>query len=212
MTVEIIIPTIGARPDLLDVCLKQLRATCPEAIVTVESGGTFAENCNAAASRSTADLLVFLNDDTEPQPGWLQALCQPFIDDDTVAITGARLTYPDGTLQHAGVYLMDHDGTIHGHNHQTERPSGPVDAVTGACLAIPRCLFDDLERFDAGYRNGNEDLDLCLKAQLHGWTVWYAANSNVIHHESQSGPARWTHVNENVQRFQDKWRLAKQNS
>lgn len=205
MNIEIIIPTIGARLDLLHQCLERVHATAPDATVTVEEGGTFGDNCNQAAERSTADLLVFLNDDTLPQFGWFEALCQPFLDDETIAITGARLTYPDGRLQHAGIYFTTVDGILTANNHLTEQPSGYCDGVTGACLATPRDLFHDLEGFDPGYRNGYEDVDLCLKAQLHGWHIWYVATSNVVHHESQSGPARWAHVNENVQRLQDKW-------
>ena len=146
---------------------------------------------------------MFLNDDTIPQAGWLEALCAPFTDPQ-VGITGGKLTYPDGRIQHAGVYLDRPDGILTAHNVLTDEPSRPVEAVTGACLAIRRDTWDELDGFDTGFRNGYEDIDLCLRARDAGWQVWYTADAHVVHHESQSGPARWTHVRQNVIRLQER--------
>jgi GT2 family glycosyltransferase len=149
------------------------------------------------------DPIVFLNDDTEPEPGWLEALCVPFADP-AIGITGARLTYPDGRIQHAGVYLDRPGGVLTAHNVLTDEPSREVDAVTGACMAVRRATWEQLGGFDTGFVNGYEDVDLCLRAQAAGWRVWYTADSRVVHHESQSGPARWAHVNQNVTRLQER--------
>lgn len=191
----VVIPTIFARPDLLAACLR----AAGDALVV--SGGTFAENCNRAPD---ADVLVFLNDDTEPPAGWLDGLLAPF-SDPRVGIVGCRLVYPTGNLQHAGIYLDTPNGVLTAYNHTTEQPSGLVEAVTGACMAVRRECWDDLGGFDVGFVNGYEDVDLCLRAAKEGWTVHYTADVTVVHHESQSGQARWTHVRENVQRLQEKW-------
>lgn len=203
--ISIIIPTIHTRPDLLDQCLGALDETAPRAeIVVVDEGGSFAEHCNLGAQRATAPILVFLNDDTEPQPGWLEVLTAPLSELD-IGITGARLLYPDRTLQHAGVYFDAPGGVLTAHNVLEDLPTRDVDAVTGACLAITRALFDQCGGFDDEFRNGYEDVDLCLRVRAGGWRVRYVAEAVVTHHESASGPARWTHVTQNVQRLQDLW-------
>jgi len=149
-------------------------------------------------------VLVFLNQDTVPLPGWLDGLVGSL--NDTVGIAGAKLLYPDGSLQHTGVSVdfkrpMGQEAV----NYQTEQPEGVVDAVTGACLAIPRVLFHQLGGFDEGFRNGYEDVDLCLAARALGKLVWYNPDAEVIHHESISGPERFANVGPNVQLLRDKW-------
>lgn len=195
----IIVPTIFARPDLLAQCL----ASVGSAVVV--SGGTFAENCNRGAEVDS-DFYVFLNDDTVVPEGWLDHLLAPF-SDPQVGIVGCRLTYPDGRIQHAGVYLDNPGGVLTAYNRTEDSPSRVVEAVTGACMAVRASCFWDLDGFDESFVNGYEDVDLCLRAHAAGWTVRYTDQVTVVHHESQSGPARWTHVRENVQRLQEKWRV-----
>ncbi len=203
LTAEIIIPTIRANPDLLAGCVEGTFETTGQMPVVVE-GGTFAENCNLGADGTDADVVVFLNDDTIPLIGWLEPLIEAF-DDPTVGIAGSKLVYPDGSLQHAGVGFRHVGGLLEAFNiTDVDPPSRYVEAVTGACLAIRSDLFADLDGFDAGFVNGYEDVDLCLRAREGGWHCWYARESVVVHLESRSGPARWTHVRENVMRLQEK--------
>lgn len=194
----IVIPTLN-RDDLLAGCLERLDG---ENVQVVGFGWPFAEHCNYGAT-FPGDPIVFLNDDTLPEAGWLDALQEPFADPQ-VGITGCRLTYPDGRIQHAGVYLDCPGGILTAHNVTTDEPSREVEAVTGACLAVRRACWDELAGFDTGFVNGYEDVDLCLRARAAGWRVWYTNRGSVVHLESQSGPARWTHVTPNVRRLQDK--------
>ncbi len=163
----------------------------------------FAHACNAGAQLASGDVLVFLNNDTETQYGWLRPLVAP-IEEGDADITGARLVYPNGTLQHAGVEIGDRDGIVTAWNRLEEHPSGPVQAVTGACLAVKRRTFQILDGFDTGYVNGYEDVDFCLRATHHGFVCWYAADSTVMHHESAS-PGRFDHARENVERLHERW-------
>jgi GT2 family glycosyltransferase len=196
--VSIIIPTLN-RSDLLENCTACLSTE----YVVVDEGLPFAEHCNIGASYVHGDILLFLNDDTEPQPGWLEPIQEAF-DDPRVGIVGSRLIYPDGRIQHAGVYLAQ-PGVLTAYNELEDLPSREVEAVTGACLAIRKTLFNELDGFDEGYVNGYEDVDLCLRARAAGWTIRYVAESTVVHHESQSGAARWTHVHHNIERLQERW-------
>lgn len=208
--VSIVIPTIRASEDLLSECLIAVNATAPDAEVILEDSGTFAENCNRGAAQASAPLLVFLNDDTIPAPGWLESLVEAF-DEPDVGIAGACLRYPHTlALQHAGIFFdLDPVGQLRANNvtNELENLTRDVDGVTGACLAIRAHLFDEAEGFDEGFVNGYEDVDLCLRVRSAGWRIRYVAESVVLHHESASGPARWTHVHENVARLQALWNV-----
>lgn len=203
LTAEIVIPTIRANPDLLAGCIEGVFETAGQMPVIAE-GGTFAENCNLGADGTAADVVVFLNDDTIPLVGWFEPLIAAF-DDPTVGIAGSKLVYLDGSLQHAGVGFRLRGGLLEAFNiTDADPPARYVEAVTGACLAIRTDLFHDLAGFDVGFVNGYEDVDLCLRARDAGWKCWYERQSVVVHLESRSGPARWTHVRENVTRLQEK--------
>jgi GT2 family glycosyltransferase len=203
VTFEVIIPTIRACSDLLAACIEGVIETTGQKPLVVE-GGTFAENCNLGAAGTAADVLIFLNDDCELLTGWLEPLLKPF-EDERVGIVGAKLVYPDGRVQHAGVWFDQPNGVLTAHNHLDDFPSRNVDAVTGACMAVRATTFHDLGGFDPAFRNGYEDVDLCLRARRDGWRIWYECDSVLIHHESQSGPARWAHVRENIDLLQARW-------
>src|SRR5262249_13585800 len=130
---SIIVPTLN-RQDLLTECLSALAATAPAAeVLVVCEGLSFGEHCNLGARRASGDYLVYLNDDTAPQPGWLDALLAP-LKDPRIGIVGCRLAYPDGRVQHAGVDLQRVRRKLVPSNRRKDRRSGRVEAVTGACL------------------------------------------------------------------------------
>ena len=206
----VIIPTIRHRPDYLDRCISEVKRTMrQDDLLIVAEGGTFAENCNQAAAQAVTPFIILLNDDTKPdQSDWIDRLLDPFADPD-VGVVGCRLIYPDGKLQHTGITLFTDDhGYLHGQNRQHDAPSGEMPAVTAACMAVRTSLFADLGGFHTGFVNGNEDVDLCLRTRAQGHTIWYQADCTIIHHESASGPARWTHVTENIQLLNDRWAVS----
>lgn len=165
----------------------------------------FAVACNQGAAYARGDIVVFLNNDTEPHDGWLDAILAEF-DDPDVGVVGAKLVYPHGLIQHSGVVV---DLTLppgqEARGLQEDLPARDVDAVTGACLAIRPGLFWMVGGFDMGFWNGYEDVDLCLKTLAAGYRIRYTPDAVVTHHESKSGPERWTKVRENVQRLRSKW-------
>lgn len=203
MNVTVVIPTIRANPAMLAACIEGVRQTTGLKPLVAE-GGTFAENCNEGA-RGTDGVVVFLNDDCECLEGWLAPLAAAF-EDPKVGIAGSKLVYPDGRLQHAGVGLRTIGGVLEAYNVTLgDFLTRDVEAVTGACLAIRADLFDELGGFDESFRNGYEDVDLCLRASVAGWRIRYVRESVVIHHESQSGAPRWAHVRENIALLQERW-------
>lgn len=175
-------------------------------LIRPRSNTGYAGGCNLGAAVTSGDIIVFLNNDTVAVPGWLTALEGAFARDPAVGVVGAQLLYPDGTVQHAGVDLFRDRGMLHG-RHANPALAGvrrPVSAVTGACMAVRRACWEYVAGFDEGFWNGNEDVDLCLRA--HPWQVLYEPDAVLTHHESASGPERWVKVRENVQRLTDKWR------
>ncbi len=154
---------------------------------------------NAAARACEAPLLVFLNDDVEViEPGWLEAMIELGSRPETGAV-GAKLLYPDGRIQHAGVALgiLDSgghpfrglDGRAH---HYFDFPDviRNVSAVTGACMLMRAAAFEQAGGFDeALFPISFNDIDLCLRLGQRGLRNVYTPHAVLLHHESLSrGP------------------------
>jgi GT2 family glycosyltransferase len=152
---------------------------------------------NAAARKATGEFLVFLNNDVEVvAPGWLEAMLGAAQRPEVGAV-GARLLYPDRTIQHAGVIVGL--GGIAGHAFKhvpwdaTEPLGGPAvprnwSAVTGACMMVRREVFGALGRFDERLGVAYNDVDFCLRARARGYLVVYTPWATLLHFESAT---RW---------------------
>ncbi|MGE5402771.1 MAG: glycosyltransferase [Ignavibacteriales bacterium] len=176
----------------------------------------FAKANNIGAKNAKGKYLVCLNNDTEPQKDWLESLLNIIEKDNTVGAVGSKLLFPDGTIQHAGLAIVNdkriNDQLVARHLHYKE----PADfiqsnlcytcqALTGACLMINKSLFDQLGGFDEGFWNGYEDVDLCYRIGEKGYKLVYQPKSIVIHHESQSGDERFSKVPDNIRLLYGKW-------
>lgn len=152
---------------------------------------------NTAVSELIEDFVLFLNDDTEViQPRWLNVMVG-YATMSGVGIVGARLLYPDYTVQHGGVLLNVH-GSLPGHafKHLPGYNKGYLglcgvacnrSAVTAACMLTPRALFNQLQGFDEErFAVAYNDVDYCLRAIDTGMRVVYAGNAELIHYETQS--------------------------
>ncbi len=185
-------------------------------VITNEKNLGFARACNQGAQITSADYLLFLNNDTEPKKGWLEPLLNIITQDYSVGAVGSKLLFPDGTIQHAGLAIFDDhklpDPLVARHIYYGQ----PMDideanqlrqyqALTAACLLVHKSAFNEVGGFDESYWNGYEDVDLCFKLQEKGWKLVYQPESVVIHHESKSGTERFSRVSENIQRLHNKW-------
>ncbi|MFD0725978.1 glycosyltransferase [Lysobacter brunescens] len=151
--------------------------------------GGFIAACNDGASLARGEHLVFLNNDTVPQPGWLEALLDTFAQEPGTGLVGAQLLYPDGRLQEAGgVVFADGSGWNYGKFESPEDPRfaylRDCDYASGAAIAIPSALFTALGGFDTRYAPAYyEDTDLAFAVRAAGHRVVYQPASRVIHVE-----------------------------
>lgn len=170
----------------------------------------FATACNDGAGKATAaDYLVFLNNDTVPQPGWLEALIRYADHHPAAAVVGARLLYPDDTIQHAGVVICQdlyprHVYTGFPADHPAVNKSRQFQIVTAACMLVRRKVFEQSGGFDTAFRNGFEDVDFCLRIRERGLEVHYCPDSVAYHLESVS-PGRFKSDHENVRLYRERW-------
>lgn len=178
----------------------------------------FVRTCNSAARRARGEFLVFLNNDTEVLPGWLDAMIDLFEERAETAVVGSKLLYPDGRLQEAGaIYWSDANGANYGRgDHKPERPKynyvREVDKVSGASLMVRTSVFAEVGGFDTRFAPAyKEDADLCFAVRSRGMRVMYQPKSVVIHHEGlshgqdvESGVKRYQVLNR--PKFEEKWR------
>ena len=153
-------------------------------------GFTLASNKGAEAA--TGEFTLFLNNDTEPLPGFLEALIQALDSDPTIGMVGSRLIYADGMLQEAGA-IMWADGSGHnfGRGESADLSSAQiqrdVDFCSGASILVRTSLIQELGGFDPRYAPAYyEDVDLAFTIRKLGYRVSYQPSSVVVHHEGGS--------------------------
>ena len=150
---------------------------------------------NIAAKKSDAELLLFLNNDTEAiSPGWLDKMSAQAIRP-AIGCVGAKLLYPDGTFQHTGLGIGIGHGSEHvyrslSENHDVHRGRAGLlsdwGGVTGAALMIKRSLFERFGGFDPQLPVEFNDVDLCLRLGQHGFRHVIDPDVVLLHRECQS--------------------------
>ena len=167
---------------------------------------------NFAASTTDADLLLFMNNDIEARSsGWLAALVEQGQRTDVGAV-GARLLYPDETVQHAGVVLGMQGIAAHLFAGLPSDRHGyfgwdaivrSYSAVTGACMMVRREVFEEVGGFDEAMPVAFNDIDLCIRLARAGLRTIYTPHAVLTHHESVSrGLSGYT---KDFQRFLTLW-------
>lgn len=176
----------------------------------------FIGSSNVGAAAARGEYLMFLNNDTQVTPRWLDALLGCFGERADCGIAGSRLVYPDGRLQEAGA-LVFADGSCWNVGRFEDRDEAryayrrETDYVSGAALMLPKQLFDRLGGFDTRYTPAYyEDADLAFAVRHAGLRVYYEPASTVIHCEGISsgtdlltGIKRYQLINQ--EKFAQKW-------
>lgn len=153
---------------------------------------------NFGVQFAKADVLVFLNSDVFPlKSGWASAMARELLRTQDVVAVGARLEYPDGSIQHLGMeFEWDEDLELWLNTHPrqglvvppaAQNESMRVSAVTGACMAVRRADYDEVGGFDDSYLIGDfEDSDLCLKLRQNGGHCVVLTDTRLVHLVRQS--------------------------
>ncbi len=174
-------------------------------MVTNEQNLGFNKSCNAGARAARGQYVLFLNNDTQVMPGWLDELVDTFAAHPEAGLVGSKLVYPNGTLQEAGcIVWQDGSAWNYGRNGDPNHPEfnylREVDYCSGASIMVPRDLFQDLGGFDLLFAPAYcEDSDLAFRIRALGRTVLYQPCSTVVHYE---GISSGTDVTEGVKAYQ----------
>ncbi len=150
---------------------------------------------NFGARQARGELLLFLNNDVEAiDSGWLEEMAR-WVSRPDIGVVGAKLIYPKGAIQHAGIILgmEGHGSHIFGGVREAHAgPYGSVEwyrnylAVTGACMMMNKEVFHKIGGFDESYLLVFSDIEICLRAIQLGYRVVYDPFARLIHYEGQT--------------------------
>lgn len=180
------------------------------ALIRLDRHHSFSRANNIAAERFPDDHVLLLNNDVLLRPQTLTGMFDLMEHDEQTGICGARMIFPDGSLQHDGVVFgAGRKGPYHDNRC---RPADRIadddreyQAVTGACLMVRHALWVDLKGLDEDYAFGLEDIDFCLRARQLGWRIWCHRRTCSLHFESMT-PGRARLDIESRRLFMERWR------
>ena len=188
-------------------------------VLTWEKEFNYSAINNFAAKEAKGEYLLFLNNDVEIlTPDWMEEMLQN-CQQENVAAVGAKLYYPDDTIQQAGVVLGL--GGIAGHIMCRASKEDPgyfgrmisvqeISAVTAACMMVKKSDFDAVGGLDETFQVAFNDIDLCMKFRAAGKKIIFTPYAELYHYESKSRgledtPEKQFRFDKEVKRFQEKW-------
>ena len=174
---------------------------------------------NHGAKIAKGDILCLMNNDIEViTPDWLEEMAS-FASQPEVGCVGARLWYPDGRLQHGGVILGI--GGVAGHSHKYAQKGFPgyfgravlhqsFSAVTAACLAVRRSVFEHVDGLNESLAVAFNDVDFCLRVREAGFRNVWTPYAEMVHHESvsrghENTPEKQLRFSNEVQKMHERW-------
>jgi GT2 family glycosyltransferase/glycosyltransferase involved in cell wall biosynthesis/SAM-dependent methyltransferase len=203
--------------------LEYLKASPHRVLRILSAGGqfNFAALNNEAVREVDCDYVLFLNDDTEViSPAWLSQMVG-YLGISGVGAVGARLIFPDGVVQHAGV-VHSRLGVGPWHAFRLTHPADPghagyslvarnYSAVTAACMLTPRELFLEQGGFDQdAFPVAYNDVDYCYRLLASGYRVVYCPTAELVHHEARSrgddhDPGELANLRSRYREFRDRY-------
>lgn len=213
------------QPVERDVDKREKKITSKDSKITVVTyTGKFNYSAvnNLGVSYASGDYILLLNNDIEViSVNWMEELLM-YAQREDVGAVGAKLYYPDKTIQHAGVVigLGAHRTAGHTHYKQSRENLGymgrlcyaqNVSAVTGACLLVKKELFDKVNGLDEGFEISLNDVDFCLKLREIGLLNVFTPFAELYHYESASRGLddvgeKAERYNKESEKFRNKWK------
>jgi len=161
-------------------------------IIRASENQGFLKNCNNAARQAKGEFVILLNNDTNVQPGWLEAMLKQFELNPQAGLVGPKLLFEDGRLQEAGgIVWQDASGWNFGRGQDASLPEfnyvRETDYISGACIMLRKTVWDQLGGFDEAFAPAYyEDTDLAFRIRELGLKVIYQPAAEVIHFEGVS--------------------------
>jgi GT2 family glycosyltransferase len=177
--------------DSTDGTAEAVEALAPAARVVRAAGNLgFAAGCNEGAARARGALLVILNPDAAPRPGFGEAIRRPWLEGRGWAAWQALVADGGGRTINSAGNPVHFTGIVwaggHGRPIEEAPPAGEVAALSGACLAIPRRTWDDLGGFPERFFLYHEDVDISLRLRLAGGALGIEPGA-VVDHDYEFG-------------------------
>ena len=218
---EIIVIENNSRENATFRCYEQLQKEHKSLKVITWQGTGFNYSAlnNFGAKAATGEYLLLLNNDTEViSPRWMEEMVM-YAQQDRVGCVGAKLLYPDNTIQHAGIgfgFL-----TLAAHMHKNFPVGHPgymgrlvyaqdVYAVTAACLMVRRSVYEEVGGLDESFAVAFNDVDFCVRVREAGYANVFTPFAQLYHYESKSrgldeDPVKRKRFESEVKRFQARW-------
>lgn len=198
---EIIIIDNQSRKESTKKILKILTQNYALTALTYKHPFNYAAINNFAVQYAKGEYYLFLNNDTEViSRDWLNLLLKTFADTGVGAV-GAKLLYPNNTIQHSGIsFKNNYIGHTHKKLKNNQKNTAPFnkiyepDAITGACMLTPRAIFQKVGGFDEiNLPVAYNDVDYCLKVREAGYKILYQPKVVLYHYESATRVLdKWT--------------------
>ncbi|MDR2408668.1 MAG: glycosyltransferase, partial [Bacteroidales bacterium] len=197
------------------------RIKCSNVKVACWDGGfNYPEINNFGRKSAGGDYIVLMNNDVEIiSPCWIEEMLM-FCQRQDVGIVGAKLYYPDNTIQHGGVILGILDG-VAGHSHKffPRNHAGymgrliyqqDLSAVTAACMMVKASVFDEVGGLDPAFAVAYNDVDFCMRVRKTGYLIVWTPYAEAYHHESKSRgldttPEKFMRYEKEKLLFQERW-------
>lgn len=200
----------------------QLRCDDRTNIVSFDKEFNYSEANNFGVRYATGEYYILLNNDTEViSPAWIEEMLM-YAQRDDIGAVGAKLYFPDHTIQHAGVILGL--GPHRTAGHAFSKVDGEnlgymgrlyyaqnVSAVTAACVMIPRRVWEAVNGLDTSFAVAFNDVDLCMRIRQMGYLIVWTPYAELYHYESKSRgsentPEKKKRFESEVQRFRERWK------
>jgi GT2 family glycosyltransferase len=192
---EVVLVDNGSTEPETRVLRRQLETRPATRLIDYPGPFNWAAINNVVAATCDTDMLLFMNNDIEAtSEGWLHALVE-LGQRPEIGAVGARLIYPDGRVQHAGVVLGMQGIAAHIFNGLPKGRAGyfgwdqtvrSFSALTAACMLVRREVFEEMGGFDEAYPVAFNDIDFCLRLGQAGYRLLYTPHAELTHYESVS--------------------------
>ncbi|MEQ8173199.1 MAG: glycosyltransferase family 2 protein, partial [Candidatus Eremiobacterota bacterium] len=217
---EIIIMENGSDEENIFDFYKELKRRENIRIITWNDSFNYAAINNFAVNYAKGEILLFLNNDIEIiNQDWIERMLEHAVRKEIGAV-GAKLYYPDNTIQHGGVIIGIQGAAGHAHkNYHKDSPGyfarlkviQNLSAVTAACVMIRKEVFKEIEGFDERYTIAFNDVDLCLKIREKGYLIIWTPYAELYHYESKTRgledtPEKQERAKKEVELLRTKWK------